>query len=173
MTDIDYRAINIPDDKAPEELAYPARRAALLQRIEDRGSPARINQSAEARRYGVCHATISNDIKKLRAYIDEHHDDGATFELWSLRRRVVNGLLDEAEDPDGDAVRALTAAWRVQREWQEWLVDRREIEDHAQKIEQLEKLADAGVLGGDGPDPLEDMSDDAREDLLAGPFGGD
>lgn len=135
--DIDYRAINIPDDKLPPEYTYAERRAEILQLIEKAGHPRAINQSELADRYGCVQSNISNDVDVLREYIvsniDEDTVDSITETVYqtSIRELMSNGEYK-------DAVNALES-------WNNWLMDRGKVEKEPDKHEH----------SGSGGGPLE------------------
>jgi hypothetical protein len=113
----DYTNVDIPDDKPPEEYHYTERRAELLQFIERAGSPARMNQSDLADRYGVDQSQVSRDLDALGEFVEDALGSRATLTTRALFKRVVTDLLDE------DDWRAKKAAWEVTREWNDWLAD--------------------------------------------------
>jgi hypothetical protein len=119
MSDVDYSAIPIPEDKAPHEYTYNERRAEILRMMEQKGHPWGFNYSQLARRYGpegdsMHHSTIQNDFEKLREWYKERvgNDAKETSELAYtriIREHLNNGNLEKAR-------RALDS-------WNDWLQD--------------------------------------------------
>ena len=52
--EIDYATVDVPEDESPENYHYTARRADLLQRVQEAGHPSAINQSQLARDVYQC-----------------------------------------------------------------------------------------------------------------------
>jgi len=73
--DIDYRAVDIPEDTTPENYTYAERRAEILQRIEDAGSPRLLNGADLADRYGCTRQNIANDFDRLAEWMDDASGD--------------------------------------------------------------------------------------------------
>lgn len=114
---VDYASVNVDEDKPPEEYHYTERRAEIFRFVEQSGSPARINQSQLAERYGVTQGQISQDMDALGEFVDEALGQRAKLTTRSMFKRVVDELLD------ADDWRATKAAWEVVAEWNEWLAD--------------------------------------------------
>jgi predicted XRE-type DNA-binding protein len=129
----DYTSVDIPADKPPEEYHYTERRAELLELIEQAGSPARMNQSDLAERYGVTQSQISKDLDRLGEFVGDALGQRATLSTRALHRRVITDLLET------DDWRATKAAWDVQQEWNDWLADvgaqDREPEQHEHEVD--------------------------------------
>jgi len=53
MSDVNYEAVDIPDDKPPSEYHWTERRAEILQLIEKAGHPDSISPTRLADRYDV------------------------------------------------------------------------------------------------------------------------
>ncbi|PSP88730.1 hypothetical protein BRC90_06815 [Halobacteriales archaeon QS_4_69_34] len=115
----DYAAIAVPGDVPPEELTTEQRRADLLDRVLDAGSPSAVNQTRLAGRYGVDQSTVSRDMDALAAHVGDALGDRAALATRAAFDRAVSDLFD-AGGEDGDW-RATRAAWEVVREWAEWV----------------------------------------------------
>lgn len=119
---IDYTTVDVPTEKSREEYHYTERRAEILNRILEAGSPNRMRQEDLAGRYGVDQSTISRDIEAIGDYVAEHLGNRAKLTTRAAFERVVNDLLDE------DDWRAKKAAFDVVMDWSEWLADRGELD---------------------------------------------
>ena len=64
----DYRAIEIPEDKPPEELSHHERRAEILQEFEDVGY---VRDHELAARFEVSKATIRNDLRAIEEAVNQ------------------------------------------------------------------------------------------------------
>ena len=132
--DIDYRAVNVPEDKPPSEYTYVERRAETLQLIEEAGHPRAISQTRLAERYGVSQGQISQDIDRLRTFITDNIDedtvDSITETVYqkSIRELVENGNYK-------DAVKAVES-------WNDWLMDRGKVNKEPDKHE----LEGSGII---------------------------
>lgn len=112
-----YSAIEPPADTDPEEYSTHERRAALLRRIREVGSPFAITQSREADRFGVHESTISRDMDRLRESVGEHLGDDAKLTTRVLFESITEELLD------ADDWRAKKAAFDMVMDWNEWLAE--------------------------------------------------
>lgn len=123
----DYRAVEVPEQKPPEEYHWTQRRAEILQLVEEAGHPRAINQARLSDRYGVSEAQISKDMKRLRKYItnriDEQRVDTITQTVFqkAIREMVENGEYM-------DAVKAT-------EKWNNWLFDRGKVDKEPDKHE--------------------------------------
>lgn len=113
----DYSALEPPDRKAPEDYTHHERRAAILRRLVEVGSPTGVTQARLAERYAVHESTISRDMDRLRVSVGEHLGTEAKFTTRTLYYHVVEELLD------ADDWKATKAAWDVAMDWNEWLAE--------------------------------------------------
>ena len=141
MTDSlpDYTTLEPPADATPDEYSTHQRRADLLRRIREAGSPRGISQRREADRYDVHESTISRDMDRLRESIDDHLADDAKLTTKMLFDRVTEDLLA------ADDWRAKRAAFKMVIEWNEWLADIGEQHREADKIEAEVHGSQSGV----------------------------
>ena len=125
--DIDYRAIEVPTDKPPQEYTYAERRAEILQLIEEAGHPRAINQSRLGERYGCAQSNISNDVSVLREYITSNIDETTVDTITeTVYQKSIRELVDNGEYKD--AVKAVES-------WNDWLMDRGKVEQEPDKHE--------------------------------------
>jgi len=124
---IDYRAVEVPDDKLPEDYHYNERRAEILKLIEEAGHPRAINQTRLAERYGVTQGQISKDITRLREFITENIDERTVDSITEVvYQKSIKELMDKGEYKD--AVKAVES-------WNDWLMDRGKVEKEPDKHE--------------------------------------
>ncbi len=112
-----YAALEPPEDKPIEEYTHHERRAALLHRIREAGSPYAITQACEAERFDVHRSTISRDMTRLKQAIDTHLGADAKLTTRVLFETITEELLDE------DDWKATKAAWDIVMDWNDWLAD--------------------------------------------------
>jgi hypothetical protein len=126
-SDIDYRAVNVPEQKPPEEYSYVERRAETLQLIEEAGHPRAISQTRLADRYGVSQGQISQDIDRLRTYITENIDETTVDAITeTVFQKSIRELVEQGDYKD--AVKAVES-------WNDWLMDRGKVEQEPDKHE--------------------------------------
>jgi hypothetical protein len=113
----DYSAVKPPNEKPTREFDHHQRRADLLRRVVEAGSPYAVNQSDLAREYDVDRSTICRDMKRLRESIDEALGDDAKL----TARVVFESVLEDLHEADN--WRASKAAFDVMMDWQEWLAE--------------------------------------------------
>lgn len=125
--DIDYRAVNVPDDKPPSEYTYVERRAETLKLIEEAGHPRAINQTRLADRYGVSQGQISQDVDRLREFIVENIEEDTVDAITeTVYQKSVQELMSNGEYKD--AVKAVES-------WNDWLMDRGKVDREPDKHE--------------------------------------
>lgn len=112
-----YAAVEPPADEPPEEYSTHERRAALLRRIQEAGSPFAINQSDQADRFGVHRSTITRDMDRLRESVDEHLADDAKLTTRVLFESITEELLA------ADDWKAKKAAFDMAMDFNQWLAD--------------------------------------------------
>lgn len=129
----DYRATNIPDTKSVCDYSYVERRAEILQRIEEAGHPRAISQTRLADRYEVSQGQISQDITRLKTYINETVDTDTVDAITeTVYQKSIKELIEK--DEHYKAVKAVES-------WNNWLMDRGKVD----------KEADEHELNHDGP----------------------
>jgi len=94
-----YREINPPNDKPPEEYTVAERRAELFDAIERAGHYRNLQRSYRqlGKQYGVSHETIRKDINRVLEWKAENLSPHAKAELETLKTKAVQDLLDEGE----------------------------------------------------------------------------
>lgn len=140
--DIDYRAVNVPEQKPPSEYSYVERRAETLELIEQAGHPRAISQTRLADRYGVSQGQISQDIDRLRDYINENIDESTVDAITeTVYQKSIRELVESGEYKD--AVKAVES-------WNNWLMDRGKVDKEPDKHE----VDGSGIVlnMGDGDD---------------------
>jgi len=124
---INYRSVDVPDTKPPDEYDYRERRAEILQLIEEAGHPRAINQTRIADRYGVSQGQISKDIQRLREFICENIDERTVDSITEVvYQKAIRELMDK-----GDHYKAVKAA----ESWNDWLMDRGKVDKEPDKHE--------------------------------------
>jgi DNA-binding MarR family transcriptional regulator len=136
----DYRAVEITSETR-SEYSYVERRAELLQLVREAGHPRALNQTQLAERYDVSQQQISKDLDRLAEYVRESavERDRRAFTVNSVVERSIRGLLREEE---------YRKAAKTAIEWDEWLTEFRDLDELAERIEELEARPAAGSLGG-------------------------
>lgn len=167
--DIDYRNVDYPTGEPREEWSYQARRAYLLERIEEAGHPDFINQSEVAREFDKSHSTIHRDIRRLQEYVTEEVDE--------QRLDHIGITLYESAIKDEIADENWGAADRLFQNWTEWLDTRGladylpddDDEDAPETVGEI-NMEIAGVSDMDlsDSDDQEDGEDDEDDDQEAG-----
>jgi hypothetical protein len=126
---IDYRTIPVSDDKPPEDYTFAERRAEILRRIEDVGTPDRLNGVELSNRYGCTPENIYNDFDVLGDYVSATVGDRVDLNINAVFRRSIRGLLEQKKYRKA----ASTAA-----EYGEWVRDRHELEDLWDELEEIQ-----------------------------------
>ena len=161
----DYSTVEPPADTAPEEYSTHERRAALLRRIREVGSPFAISQTDQADRFGVHESTISRDMDRLRESVSESLGDDAKLTTRVLFESVTEELLA------ADDWKAKKAAFDVVMDWNEWLADLGEQHREADKIEADVRSRSSEVqyriVRGDDADPDLPTTDSGTPDFEA------
>ena len=134
MNDVDYRSVDIPDSKPPEEYHWTERRAEILQLIEKAGHPDSISPTRLADRYDVSKSQISQDKSRLQEFIVEQIDEPAVDAITST---VFQTAVQELMDNDEYRKAAKTVA-----DWNDWLADRGHVEREPDRLEANVSLED-------------------------------
>jgi hypothetical protein len=127
MSDVNYEAVDIPDDKPPSEYHWTERRAEILQLIEKAGHPDSISPTRLADRYDVSKSQISQDKSRLQEFIVEQIDEPAVDAITST---VFQTAVKELMDNDEYRKAAKTVA-----DWNDWLGDRGHVEREPDRLE--------------------------------------
>jgi hypothetical protein len=127
MSDVNYEAVDIPDDKPPSEYHWTERRAEILQLIEKAGHPDSISPTRLADRYDVSKSQISQDKSRLQEFIVEQIDEPAVDAITST---VFQTAVQELMDNDEYRKAAKTVA-----DWNDWLGDRGHVEREPDRLE--------------------------------------
>ncbi len=130
---IDYRTIPIPADTPPEDYTFAERRAEILRRIEDVGTPDRLNGVNLADRYDCTPENIYNDFDILGEYVEATVGERVDLTINSVFRRSIRGLLEQKE---------YRKASKTASEYGEWVRDRHELEEIFDRLEAIEEQQD-------------------------------
>lgn len=133
-----YREINPPDDRSPEDYTPAERRAELFDAIERAGHYRNLQRSYRqlGKQYGVSKQQIRKDIVRVLDWKEEHLSPHAKVELETLKTKAVQELIDRGE---------LMKAYRVMSEHYENL----------QEMGEEPKAADQVEVSGEGGGPVE------------------
>ena len=134
MSDVNYEAVDIPDDKPPSEYHWTERRAEILQLIEKAGHPDSISPTRLADRYDVSKSQISQDKSRLQEFIVEQIDEPAVDAITST---VFQTAVKELMDNDEYRKAAKTVA-----DWNDWLGDRGHVEREPDRLEISETIVE-------------------------------
>lgn len=127
MNDVDYRAVEIPEDKPPSEYHWTERRAEILELIEQAGHPGSISPTRLADRYDVTKGQISQDKDRLQEYIaDRLNEERVDAITATVFEKAIKELMDNGEYRKA----AQTAA-----DWQDWLADRGHVTQEPDRLE--------------------------------------
>jgi hypothetical protein len=110
--DVDYRELEVPEEKDPPEYRYQERRADILQNyLLDKGHPDRVNWSELARYYDKSKSTLHNDKLTLTEWLVANLDIGRIGEIGTAL--FEQGLLELQADDDYDPfdLHAFVAKW--------------------------------------------------------------
>jgi hypothetical protein len=138
--DIDYRAVAIPEDTAPENYTYAERRAEILQRVGDIGSPRLLNGADLAARYGCTRQNIANDFDRLAEWMDDASGDRERLNAEALYWRCIRGLLEQGEYRD---------AARTLSEYHDWLHERQDLDELWERLDEVEAVQADAQSGDD------------------------
>lgn len=162
MTSTDYTTATPPADKDPADYDFTERRADLLERIFEVGSPKRLNTSELSDVYGVTRRQIYHDYDALAEFIEENLGERAKFRTQSLYERVLDELIDKGEYRE---------AWKTTLEWNQWLVERGALDKVPEKLEadvttrEAETKTEAYEIVGDDDEIVADS--EAESDIEA------
>lgn len=126
---INYRAVEVPDSKDPENYTYAERRAEILDLVEKRGSPRLVNGCRLADRYGCTRQNIYNDLDRLAEWAEDTQGDREVLEGDALYWRCIQGLLEDDE---------YRKAAQTLSDYHDWLRTN-DLEDLLERIEALEQ----------------------------------
>lgn len=135
MADIDYAAIEIPEDEPPEEYHYTARRAEILEKVREAGHPRALNQRELSRRYGCTPPNIHNDLNVLAEYLDNNLGARRAFSK-TVFEKCIEELLADREWRD---------ASRTVKEFNEFIDEYQWMENMEERLEQLEATEDNDI----------------------------
>ena len=127
---IDYRNVEIPEEKSREDFSYAQRRAEILDVMREVGHPARVRQGHLADRYDVDQSTISRDLTALAEYVDDTLGDRRTFVSQLVFDRAIRGLLEEEE---------WRKAAQTAKDWNEWIDDHKVLEELQERMDAYEE----------------------------------
>lgn len=134
-SDIDYTAVDLPEEKPRTEYTYVERRAELLQRIQQAGHPRTLNQTEVADTYGVSQQQISQDLDRLAEHISANLGARRDLITEAVFHRAIAGLLEKEE---------YRKAAQTVKDWNDWLIERedlRELDDRLAAIEETHQRA--------------------------------
>jgi len=94
-----YREINPPDDKPPEDYTTAERQAEIFDMIERAGHYRNLQRSYSqlGEQYGVTKQQIRKDIVRVLDWKEEHLSPHAKAELETLKTKAIEELLDRGE----------------------------------------------------------------------------
>jgi hypothetical protein len=95
-----YQRIIIDTTKDPKDYTFLERRAEIWIRIQERGDPSGVNQSALAKHYGVAQSMIWKDIKAIKADVITHLGKEIKFRSDTIYSKVIKTLSDSKDPKD-------------------------------------------------------------------------
>lgn len=110
----DYYQVTIPDDKPLEEYHWTQRRAYILERIIEAGTPKVINQTRLAEKFDTTQTNIHKDIQRLKEYIKDNVGRDAVFQSEMLYRKGIKEYVES-----GNYKKAVD----ILESWNNWLFD--------------------------------------------------
>ena len=125
---IDYRAIDLPDNEQYENWTYAQRRAYILSEIREVGHPNLLNQSDIARQFDVDRSLISREMDLLGEYVAETLGDRRELTTANVVNRCIAELIEEGEWKD---------AAELALKLDEWCVRETKLEEMQQQLEAL------------------------------------
>jgi hypothetical protein len=134
MTDVDYDAVEISDDKEPQEYHWTERRAEIYRLMEKAGHPDSISPTRLADRYDVSKSQISQDKSRLQEFIVEQIDE---TQVDAITSTVFQTAVQELMDNDEYRKAVKTVA-----DWNDWLADRGHVEREPDRLEANVSLED-------------------------------
>jgi len=135
MTDVNYRAVEVPEHKPPSEYHWTERRAEMLELIEQAGHPGAISPTRLADRYDVSKGQISQDKSRLQEYIaDQLKEDRVDAITQTVFQKAVQELMGNEE---------YRKAAKTVAEWNDWLADRGFVDREPDRLEANVALEDA------------------------------
>jgi hypothetical protein len=160
---VDYFAVDIPEEKPPEEYHYTQRRAALLEEVLELGTPTAVSRTEAGERYGVTHGQITQDLDAIAECVEQQVGSRATLRTRAMLDRVTRDLL-EADD-----WQARKAAWDVVSDWNDWLGDVGEQERAPNRHEHDVDVAVSGdgyqvIHDADHADDPDDHADETEDE---------
>jgi len=123
---MEYRHVIIPENKDPKEFSYKERRHELLKAIIEAGHPDFVSRTQAAKRYGVTHSQISQDITAIRKGINEEYKTDADLIIASVFQKSMKELMKKGKHKE---------AAQVASDWGKWLFDRKVIEKAPDQID--------------------------------------
>ena len=127
MSDVDYAAVEIPEDKPPEEYHWTERRAEILQLIKKAGHPDSISPTRLAKRYDVSKGQISQDKARLRKHI--------TNQLNGERVDAITATVFEKSIKELVENKEYRKAAKTAAEWHDWMADRGHVRREPDRLE--------------------------------------
>jgi len=135
MSDVNYRAVEIPEDKPPAEYHWTERRAEILELIEKAGHPDSISPTRLAKRYGVTKGQISQDKSRLREFIaGQLNEEGVDAITATVFEVAVRELMENDE---------YRKAAQTVADWNDWLANRGHVSREPDRLEASVELEDA------------------------------
>lgn len=148
----EYDAVEIPPDKPTENYHYTERRADLLARLREKGTPVNLpSQSDLATQYGVSQSVISRDFDLLAEYIESSLGKRHVMTTQAAFDRALAGALAEEQ---------WEAASRIADRRASWVRERTILHRLDEKLDQL-----IGEFDNDGVPPARDGNVDSRSPL--------
>lgn len=126
---IDYMSVKEPTDKPFSQYNYIERRANLLRETLSVGSSRLLNRTKLADKFNVAISTISRDIDRVDEYMANNIDETKGKALINTAfTRIYHQLLGQGELKD---------AWKVLKEFKDYLHDIGVIKKEAEQIEHV------------------------------------
>jgi hypothetical protein len=116
---IDYSAVEVPEQKRPTAYHYTERRAEILEIVLRAGGPAAVNQASLAERYEVDRSTISRDLDRISDAITDRLGDHIDLTVKAAFDRAIEQLQEEGEYQE---------AFEIALDWSDWLAERGHVE---------------------------------------------
>lgn len=113
---IDYERIPIPSHTDYKNYNYKERRATILRVIQQAGTPSVISLTIYAKKFGVHHSQIYQDMKVLAHYVESSIGRNVKFKTEIAMNKVIKDLI---KGTNADKAKAA----KIIMDWNGWLFD--------------------------------------------------
>lgn len=141
MSQPDFAALDLPNDKPKEEWDWQHRRAYVYRRLIEEGHHSLINKRQLSKTFGVTRKTIYNDLDAIAEWMADQVDtEWEKSQSMLVYEKAISELIDQGDYKEAAKVRQMFDEWLEDRGELDKEPDRKEVSVDSEDLDFLDEV---------------------------------